>query len=147
MENQENVVKYYDNLLGLLFISPDCKDDQCFHAFSFNKEVLENMILKDIPLEQQNYYSIKKIKVFKILTNPVINLNTFILVENQIYNENNTLYGFNYINYDKEIVEQVILMDNNLIKDLKKIEIVVNNGISFNPIKINTFYEESILNA
>ena len=50
------------------------------------------------------------------------------------------IYGFNYMKNDS-ICHQILLSTQNITKYLEK------EGISSNPIQIDTFYEEGILNA
>ena len=65
MEKSSNeTVNYCKDLLGLCFTSPDCNEDQYFHAFSFDKDILVNMI-DNINIEERNFYSIKNIKLFE----------------------------------------------------------------------------------
>lgn len=135
------LVKVYGDLLGILFTSPDCEEDQYYHAFSFNRNSLEDMIEKNIFKEEKIHYSIKKIRVFQYITGKdnEKNLKLFIPYDCYQYNESFPMYGFNLISKNK--VEQIILITYSIIDSLKE------SGISHNQIKINTFYEESILNA
>ena len=143
MENNkienDNSTKFYKDLLGICFTSPDCEDDQYFHAFSFEREVLENMILNNVCKIEKRYYSIKKIKIFKYFISKDIGQNIYIPYNQYEYNNLFPMYGYNLI-YDSKC-EQIILITDSVTDKLKE------NGISENQIKIDTFYEESILNA
>jgi hypothetical protein len=132
-------VKFYKDLLGIFFTSPDCEEDQYFHAFSFEREVLENMIKNYVCKIEQKYYSIKKIKVFQYIISKDIEQNLYIPYNQYEYNNSFPMYGYNLI-YDSKC-EQIILITDSITDKLKE------NGISENQIKIDTFYEESILNA
>ena len=138
MEN-DNSTKFYKDLLGICFTSSDCEEDQYFHAFSFEREVLENMILNNVCKIEQRYYSIKKIKVFKYFISKDIEQNLYIPYNQYEYNNLFPMYGYNLI-YDSKC-EQIILITDSITDKLKE------NGISENQIKIDTFYAESILNA
>lgn len=135
----DNSIKFYRDLLGICFTSPDCEEDQYFHAFSFERDVLENMILNNVCKIEQRYYSIKKIKVFQYLISKDIEQNLYIPYYQYEYNNLFPMYGYNLI-YDSKC-EQIILITDYITDKLKE------NGISENQIKIDTFYEESILNA
>ena len=143
INSNTTLVKVYGDLLGILFISPDCEQDQCYHAFSFDRDILEDMIEKYVSKEEKPYYLIRKIRVFQYITGKdnEKNLKLFIPYDCHLYNDSYPMYGFNLISKDQCKVEQVILITYSIIDSLKE------SGISHNQIKINTFYEESILNA
>lgn len=140
MKKEDNSVKYYRDLLGILFTSPDCEQDQCYHGFSFEKEILEKMIENEVPIQNRKFYSIKKIKILNYIHHP-LNKKEFIYYENEIYNNSLPMYGYNNVNLKKCKCEQVILITNIITDDIR------SNGISYSQIKIDTFYEESIVNA
>ena len=140
MKKEDNSVKYYRDLLGILFTSPDCEQDQYYHGFSFEKEILEKMIESEVPIQNRKFYSIKKIKILNYIHNP-LNKKEFIYYENEIYNDSLPMYGYNNVNLKKYKCEQVILITNIITDNMR------SNGISFSQIKIDTFYEESIVNA
>ena len=100
MEN-DNSTKFYKDLLGICFTSPDCEEDQYFHAFSFERDVLENMILNNVCKIEQRYYSIKKIKVFQYLISKDIEQNLYIPYYQYEYNNLFPMYGYNLI-YDSK---------------------------------------------
>ena len=141
--------KYYKDLLGLYFSEPNAPECQYVQAFSFQKDLLRNLTYINVPISEIKYYSIKPIKSFSLIlpmeeTNlelNIINLNQLKNIEDNIYNENLILYGFNYIDENNYICEQVLLQTE------KKHNYLEKNGQSHNQIKINTFYKESILNA
>lgn len=143
INSNTTLVKAYGDLLGILFTSPDCEQDQCYHAFSFDRDILEDMIEKYVSKEEKSYYSIRKIRVFQYIVGKdnEKNLKLFIPYDCHLYNDSYPMYGFNLISKDQYKVEQVILITYSIIDSLKE------SGISHNQIKINTFYEESILNA
>ena len=151
-EPQEQPYHFCKDMLGLCFTSPDCEQDQYFHAYSFNRVILDQMI-KNVKDDERDFYSIKKIKVQQYLvvnksndTDKFFDSNnvTGILLrcDNTIYNEKiNPLYGYNFIK--NGLCEQTLLsIKPNIITDY-----IRENGISDTPLKIDTFYEESILNA
>jgi len=135
----EKEYKLYEDLLGICFTSPDCEEDQCFHAFSFNEETLKNMIENITPKEEQKYYSIKIIYVFKYISSSMNKVSGFFLANEFNYDDLDHMYGFNKI-HDFNC-EQVILITDYITDYMKEC------GISHNKIEIDTFYEESILNA
>jgi len=154
-------VKYCKDLLGICFTSPDCEEDQYFHAFSFDNKCLEQMIQNNVKEYEQQYYSIKKIKLFKyyfvmpsketdIFFDKKNTKGILLPFDDEKYDEKLfPIYGFNRIiikiikNDIYELCEQVLLS----IKPESIIDYIKECGISHNPILIDTFYEESILNA
>jgi hypothetical protein len=131
--------KFYENLLGICFTSPDCEEDQYFHAFSFNESTLKNMIENITPKEEQKYYSIKEIYVFKYISYSMNKVSGFFLANGLKYDNLDHMYGFNRIHKGK--CEQVILITDYITDYMKEC------GISHNKIEIDTFYGESIVNA
>jgi hypothetical protein len=155
--NMKSSNKFCKELLGLCFTSPDECRDQYFHAFSFDHDILNNMINNNVNNDEKNFYSIKNIKLFqyvsfipteridqifskKNVTGLFLQLNSEIN-KNYKYDEDElkTIYGYNYLK--NNLCEQVLL-STNIITDKMKYD-----GISSVPIIIDTFYEESILNA
>ena len=155
--NMKSSNKLCKDLLGLCFTSPDECRDQYFHAFSFDHDILNNMINNNVNNDEKNFYSIRNIKLFqyvsiipteridqffskKNVTGLFLQLNSEIN-KNYKYNEDElkTIYGYNYLK--NNLCEQVLL-STNIITDKMKYA-----GISSVPIIIDTFYEESILNA
>jgi hypothetical protein len=147
---------YCNELLGLCSTIPDCKYDQKIHAFSFDRDILNNMIMNVINPTEKDFFSIKKIKLYeyvKIDSSEKAscffgkNTNSFYICRNSNNKYNNLrypIYGFNHTKktvHERELCTQVLLSTNE-ITDFMKI-----CGISSNPININTFYEDSILTA
>ena len=145
--------KFCEDLRGLCFTSPDECRDQYFHAFSFDHNILNNMIINNVNNNKKNFYPIKNIKLFqyvsfiptesidqifskKNVTGLFLQLNN-----NYKYDENElkTIYGYNYLK--NNLCEQILLFTNVITYKMKY------DGISSVPIIIDTFYEESILNA
>lgn len=143
INSNTKLFKVYGDLLGILFTSPDCEEDQYYHAFSFDRDILEDMIEKHVSKEMKIYYSIKEIRVFQYIVGKDNEKNhkLFIPYDYYQYNDSYPMYGYNLISKAKDKVEQVILITYSNKESLRE------NGISHNQIKINTFYEESILNA
>lgn len=156
--------KYCNQLLGLYFIDPDCPEDKYIHAFSFDINILQDMIENKVPIKDKKYYSIQPVKVlyhyecqtieeknslsenlqqlkkkkFKNIKGLIFDYST---QTNKLFDELEfPIYGYNSITDD--FSQQVLLCTKN--PDEKKFQ---SNGISSNPIQIDTFYEESILNA
>lgn len=142
----------YDNklckdLLGIHFTSPDCVKDVYIHAFSFQKEVLKNMITANIPEGERSYYSIGPIKLYIYRQFPKSKVGNIMFAENYEYKEIEfPVYGFNLLTFnpDRSISEctQILLSTKYITEYMKN-----TAGISSVPIQIDTFYEESILNA
>jgi len=140
-------LRYCKDLLGLWFTEPDCKDDKYIHAFSFDKDILIDMINKNIKDEDKHLYSIEPVKIYSLLEIIIKKTNETSVLLHRIdddfpfKNIFEDIYGFNKITSND--CEQVLLVTNkNHITPTIK-----NNGISANPIHIDTFYEEGILNA
>jgi len=138
------------DLLGLYSTSPDCELDEYVHAFSFERTTLENMIKNNIPETERNYYSIKHIKLYECYDSTRdINKKSLLLYCGHLQYErvDCLMYGYNKIEkrlysgnmYD--VYNQVLVATSIINEDMKL------NGISENPLDIDTFYEESILNA
>lgn len=140
-------LKYCKDMLGLWFNEPDSKEDKYIHAFSFDVDILINMINTNIKDNEKHLYSIEPVKIY-CLTSIIIKktdeescilhrIDDNFLFKN-IYEP---IYGFNKLSSNH--CEQVLLIANK--NDIT--ETIENHGISANPIYIDTFYEESILNA
>jgi hypothetical protein len=147
--------KFCKDLLGLCFTSPDEHRDQYFHAYSFNHDILNNMI-NNVNDDEKDFYSIKKIKVFKYISiKPTKKTDKYFLLDGknisglfmQLDDDHDKhdetglypIYGYNYLK--NGLCEQVLLYTNVITEKMN------SDGISSVPIKIDTFYEESILNA
>jgi hypothetical protein len=147
-DNSSNKCKH---LFGLYFTEPDANDCKYVHAFSFSKQILEDMIINNCLENEKDYYSINPVSMFAHI---VVKINTSDISDSEKKNYNllfdigelnyadisGPLYGFNYMKNDI-ICDQILLSTQNITKYLEK------EGISSNPIQIDTFYEESILNA
>lgn len=118
------------NLLGLYFTDPDCSDDKYIHAYSFDKNVLIDLINEHVTNEKKKYYSVEKIKLYKCteITKPnsvddlfgkknvcgLINC----ITDNNFYDEiqikfgevQNQIYGYNKKNKIMNIYEQSLLI-------------------------------------
>jgi len=136
------------NLLGLYFISPDCKLDEYCHAYSFSMNNLENILKMDVPENEKKYYLIKPIILYKCIRD--INNNSYLIEikdisEYEIYKE--SLYAYNKIelvnidNIQYEICKHVLLFTKNISNKM------IENGISKKYLEIDKFYEESIINV
>jgi len=162
--NSPNKCKH---LFGLYFTEPDANDCKYVHAFSFSKQILEDMITNNCLENEQKYYSIYPVSMFAHIVMKANLINTDVsnnrcIIRGDTSDLSNTekknynllfdigefnyadisgpIYGFNYMKNDI-ICDQILLSTQNITKYLEK------EGISSNPIQINTFYEESILNA
>jgi hypothetical protein len=138
------------DLLGLYFTDPDCKLDEYVHAFSFERTTLENMIENNVPEKERNYYSIKHIKLFQCYDSTRdVDKKSLLLYCGHLHYErvDCLIYGYNkpekivYNGNMYDIFNQVLVATSIINEDMKL------NGISENPLDIDTFYEESILNA
>jgi len=142
-----DTLKYCKDMLGLWFNEPDSKEDKYIHAFSFDVDVLINMINTNIKDNEKHLYSIESVKIY-CLSSIIIKKTgeeSCILhrIEDNFLFKNicESIYGFNKLSSNN--CEQVLLIANK--NDIT--ETIKNNGISANPIHIDRFYEESILNA
>jgi uncharacterized ubiquitin-like protein YukD len=146
MSNTEPL-KCCKDLLGLWFTEPECEYDRYVHAFSFDKNILIDMLNKNIKDEEKMMYSIEPVKIYS-LSGVVIkksNKESLLLhrIEDNFPFKNifDPIYGFNKISSNE--CEQVLLTVDK--KDI--MPTIENMGISSNPIHIDTFYEEGILNT
>ena len=157
--------RFCDALLGLYFIHPECKEEHIVYAFSFDRQILEKMILYNFKEEDRHNYLIKSIVIYTYISLENNDEATKIRLNN-LFNSKNArglimrqldynnikfpLYGY-YRNCQGEL-------DNNGIRGLKEQQVILsiddkykklikNELISENPIHIDTFYEEGIMNA
>ena len=165
MAETQKPPRFCSDLLGVYFIHPEYKEEHIVYAFSFDRQILEKMIIDNFIEEDRNNYSIKSIVIFtyislenndeatKIRLNNLFNSkNARGLIMRQLdYNNIDfPLYGY-YRNCEKEkdregnigIKEQQVILS---IDDKYK-KLIKNNLISENPINIDTFYEEGIMNS
>ena len=157
--------RFCSDLLGLYFIYPECKEEHIVYAFSFDRQILEKMILDNFKAEDRHNYSIKSIVIHTYVTFENNDKSTKIRLNN-LFNSKNArglimrqldynnidfpLYGY-YRNCEKEkdregnigVKEQQVILS---IDDKYK-KLIKNELISENPINIDTFYEEGIMNA
>ena len=73
MAEPQTPPRFCSDLLGLYFIHPECKEEQIVYAFSFDRRILEQMIIdnfKEEVLERVVYKDVdghyKKNKVLKV---------------------------------------------------------------------------------
>jgi hypothetical protein len=142
-----------NRLLGLYFTSPDCIQDKYIHAYSFHTNILQNLIELNSSVSEKEYYSIEPVKFYQYLY--VVksdSVDTFFGKKNVNgligQNENikfkeaqNNIYGYYRIDKQTNQEEQVLLLCKN------KENFIKNSNISLNPVIIDTFYEEGIMNA
>ena len=60
--------RFCSDLLGLYFIYPECKEEHIVYAFSFDRQILEKMILDNFKAEDRHNYSIKSIVIHTYVT-------------------------------------------------------------------------------
>ena len=142
-----------NQLLGLYFTSPDCIQDKYIHAYSFHTNILQNLIELNASVSEKNYYSIEPVKFYQYLyvekSDHVDdffgkkNINGLIMKNKNIkFKEaQNNIYGYYRINKLTSQEEQVLLLCNNTEN------FITNSNISLNPVIIDIFYEEGIMNA
>lgn len=165
MTEAQKPPRFCSDLLGLYFIHPEYKEEHIVYAFSFDRRILEQMIIDNFTEEEQYNYSIKSIVIYTYISLENNDESTKIKL-NKLFNSKNArgmfmrqldynhiefpLYGY-YRNCEKEKdregnigvkQQQVILSIDDKYKKLIK-----NNLISENPINIDTFYEEGIMNS
>ena len=142
-----------NRLLGLYFTSPDFIQDKYIHAYSFHTNILQNLIELNSSVSEKEYYSIEPVKFYQYLY--VVksdSVDTFFGKKNVNgligQNENikfkevqNNIYGYYRIDKQTNQEEQVLLLCKN------KENFIKNSNISLNPVIIDTFYEEGIMNA
>jgi hypothetical protein len=62
--NNDNSPNKCKHLFGLYFTEPDANDCKYVHAFSFSKQILEDMITNNCLENEQKYYSINPVSMF-----------------------------------------------------------------------------------
>lgn len=157
--------RFCSDLLGLYFIHPEHKEEHIVYAFSFDRQILEKMIIDNFKAEDRHNYLIKSIVIHTYISLETNDESTKIRL-NKLFNSKNArgmfmrqldynniefpLYGY-YRNCEKEKdregnigvkQQQVILSIDDKYKKLIK-----NELISENPINIDTFYDEGIMNS
>jgi hypothetical protein len=153
---KKNIKKHCCNQLKGLYLTDPQSNDKYISAFSFDTNVLKNMIDTFVEEIEKQYYSIDNIKLLQHLKlkkpeqndkldnsidgkekyKDIICDGSDLIFENLEF----PIYGYNFIKNDN--CEQVLLCTN--YPNEKYFE---SNGISYSPIQIDTFYDESILNA
>ena len=165
MAEPQTPPRFCSDLLGLYFIHPECKEEQIVYAFSFDRRILEQMIIDNFKEEDRHNYSINSIVIHTYATFED-NIESTNIKLNKLFNSKNargmfmrqldynnikfSLYGY-YRNCEKEkdregnigVKEQQVILS---IDDKYK-KLIKNELISENPINIDTFYEEGIMNA
>jgi len=151
IEINEKPERLCEDLLGLYFTNLDETLERYVHAFSFSKDILENMIANDVEEEEKKYYSIHPIKLYRLFEQsslPDDRKYSLMYRKKQAYSDiKYPIYGYNfmYINTTSNscdlLCNQVFVIYTYNMRTFEK------NGISSIPIEIDTFYYESILNA
>lgn len=142
-------MNYCKNLLAIFFTEPDDERDEYVHAFSFNENILQLLLIANVSEECRHMYSIKPIKSLLHMSgiDSKNHIKHFLLeTENKKYSDiNKTVYGINMESDEK--CEQVLLfIEETNIKYIRDNSSVVVD-ISENAIQIDTFYPEGILNV
>lgn len=130
-------INYCKDLLCIISSDPLSNTEKYVHAFSFSREILDEMISAFIKDKEHDFYSIDTINIY-IYSNRSLKL--FRVPPETPYNEILfPIYGLNKMNTNN--YEQVLVAINT------KPDTIEESLISANPITIDTFYEDSILNA
>ena len=144
-----------DEIYGLFFIDPLCDLNQYICAVSFDKEILNYILDKEIEHDEKKFHVIKKVKYYSldIFNNRIFMTNKKSMKKN-IFDK--SLYAFNKIivKDNNELCEQVLLNINNVLNINQELNINVlkfflslKNDISDSEIKFDKYYTESIMNA
>ncbi len=149
MESMTN--KNCGNLYGIYFNDPEYDCIRYLHGFSFDTNVLYQMLEK-IDQNEQKYYSIEPVKLYQCLeVLPHESKNKFsdrsnivgIIVQLNSVNSYDEIkypiYGYNFMKNNK--YDQILLSVN---PDARPFSLM---DMSDNPIVLDTFYDESIMNA
>lgn len=142
-------MNYCKNLLAIFFTDPDSESDEYVHAFSFNENILQLLLITNVPEENRNMYSIKPIKSLLHMSgvDSKNNIKHLLLeTENKKYSEiNKTVYGI-YLASEGKCEQALLFIDKaNIIYINYNSSIVMD--ISENAVQIDTFYSEGILNS
>jgi len=135
------MIPFCRDLLGIYCVGPnqhEIDDESSICAFSFNKQTLEKMI--ESIEDRRNNYVIAPVKLYSLTMNNL----QFNLEDNTPYSSISLpIYGYYY--EDNNTYEMVLLSTDVVVDNSDTY--VKQNDISFRPVYIDTFYEESIINA
>lgn len=142
-----------DKLLCIVFTEPTStltSSDKYVHAFSFNNDLLKNMLIKNVPKEYRDMYSIETFKptlMHNKTQNTSGNIQHIIFSASSKRYEYITKpkYGIN-IEINGECRQGLLFVDENEIEYIKKYSTKILD-ISENPLEIDKFYPEGILNT
>lgn len=103
------------------------------------------MIQNTVPAEEKDYFSIGKVRIIKFVQDFSTEAKELYEAQDNKISFNqltvSPFYGYNNLFNYKKACEQVILFTDVITSLMEKA------GISSEPIKLDTFYGESILNA
>jgi hypothetical protein len=143
-------------MYGLYSVDPQNTKDQIVHAFSFDINTLLSMKLQKVNIKEQKYYIAKPIKVYKYekpsedqggYLKEIENEKDYSLKQGEMEEENNEkCYGYNYDNKKTDMIDQVIIIMSNKNRTHLRMKLQECN-ISHNPIILDMYYEEGILNT
>jgi hypothetical protein len=146
MDNQ----KLCKEMLSIVFTDPECNTNKYVHAISFSKNILDKLLIDNVCEERRSLYSIEPIISllhFKgIDSNENIKFKHFILrADDKIYSEiKQSTYGAN-ISYIGNCKQSLLFIDESSKDYVKNSKIVLD--ISSNPIEIDKFYSNGIMNS
>jgi hypothetical protein len=142
--------KFCRDLLSLVFTEPDYNTDTYVHAFSFDANLLNKLLINHVHKDAQQMYSIKPINSYFHINAHNLNhdkRNFLLFADSKIYSEmNKNIYGINIVDSNEVCRQSLLFIDD---QHLEYIRDNSNNvlDISANPIEMDTFYPEGILNA
>jgi hypothetical protein len=135
-------------MYGLYSVDPENTKNQIVHAFSYDIKSLVQMKLIVVELKQQKYYISKPIKVYRYNKSSKEQGHLKEVENEEEYNliEDEQCYGYNYDNKKTDMIDQVIIIISEENRTYLRMKIH-ECDISVNPIIIDMYYREGILNS
>ncbi len=155
-DKNEREIRYIKNLLALRSNHPEDAEEACYYGISFDRKVLEDMI-NLLPDEVREYASISDIDVYEYINiineeerekatkifkspNKVIGMLVKLLGDTKFCSISKPIYAYNH-KVGKYKYKQVLLATDTITNKMER------NGICDEPIQLDMFYEETIING
>lgn len=139
---------YNNKLLSLFFTEPDGGKESYIHAFSYNENALNLILIANVPEENHNMFTIQPVKTYLHMSGLDSNRKTKHLlldVDIQKYNlVNKPIYGI-YMETNGDFCQSLLFIEDINVKYIKDSSKILN--MSSKPVKMETFYPKGVLNS